>query len=371
MDLVRIDSISRQEAAVCQDLQSRLKALGADLSVDDAGRAVGGDTGNLIARMTGDAAVAPMLLSAHIDTVEPGKGIEPVLKDGVFFSRGDTILGADDKCGVAIILEVLTAIKEQQLSHGPIEVVFSICEEVGLQGAKHLDFSQLTAKMGYVLDTRRIGVIITRAPAANKLTVRLEGKSAHAGAHPERGINAIALAAESLSRLTLGRIDHETTCNIGSINGGTAINIVPDRVIIEGEVRSHDAAKLDAVTADMVRSFEQAVDDYPPLESGHRPDLSIEVNRDFERLMIDTDHPVVQLARKAAENTGRTLTPSISGGGSDASVFFQHGIITGVLGTGCDKVHTLDEQVALADMVKSAQLLMEIIRLHARGQETD
>jgi tripeptide aminopeptidase len=371
MDLVRIDSISREEAAVCRKLQADLTELGATTRIDAAGRAVGGDTGNLIARIDGDPAIETLLLSAHMDTVEPGRGIEPVLSEGVFTSGGPTVLGADDKAGVAIILEVLRVLRDSTIPHGPLELVFSICEEVGLLGAKHLEFDQLTARMGYVLDTRDIATIITRAPAANRLTIRIDGKAAHAGAHPERGINAIALAGKALGIVTLGRIDAETTCNIGTIYGGVATNIVPDTVVMEGEVRSHDMAKLEAVTAAITAQFQRVVDDYPSQDGQLRPSLDVEVTLDFDRLRIDRNHTVVTLACRAAENLGRAMVPSESGGGSDASVFFQHGIVTGVLGTGCDRVHTVEERIALDDMADAAAHLLEVIRLHAQSKGTD
>ena len=345
--------------------------MGATLHVDDAGCAVGGNCGNLIARIEGSAPVAPLLLSAHMDTVEPGRGVAPVFKDGVFTSSGETILGADDKCGLSIILEVLTALKEHQLPHGPLEIVFSICEEIGLLGAKHLDFEKISARMGYVLDTRDTATIITRAPAANQLNIRLKGLAAHAGAQPEKGINAIALAGKALGQLRLGRIDAETTCNIGTIHGGLATNIVPDSVVMSGEVRSHDKSKLDAVTADIVGQFQQVVDEFPWEDYERRPSLSVDVALEFDRLRIDAQHPVVHLARRAAENLGRPMAPATSGGGSDASVFFQHGIVTGVLGTGCEKVHTTAERVALDDMVHASRHLLEVIRLHTADKGAD
>ena len=209
------------------------------------------------------------------------------------------------------------------------------------------------------------------APAANKLTIRLEGRAAHAGSQPELGINAIALAGKALGQISLGRIDAETTCNIGTIHGGVATNIVPDRVVMEGEVRSHDKSKLDAVTAGIIKQFEQAVDDFKSADCDHRPRLTVDVDLDFDCLTIEPDHPVVRQALRAAENLGQTMVPATSGGGSDASVFFQHGIVTGVLGTGCDKVHTVEERVALDDMVKACRHLLEIIRLQSQGKGVD
>ncbi len=367
--LVRIDSVSREEGALCTFLRTRLMELGLTTFVDDAAVHVNGQTGNLIAVWAGTRKTAPLLLCAHMDTVEPGRGVRPIFKEGAFFSAGDTILGADDKSAIAIILEVLQSIIEQQIEHGPLEVVFTICEEIGLFGAKHLDYDRLTARMGFVLDTRNPAAIITSAPSSNRLTFRVHGKAAHAGSSPEKGINAIAVAAAAIARLQLGRIDHETTCNIGHIQGGLATNIVPDSVVVEGEARSHDDAKLQAITATMVAAFEQAADEFRENAGAVLPRIETEVRRDFDRLHIDRDHPVVQLACSAAQSLGQKLDIAGSGGGSDANVFAGHGITTAILGTGMENVHTVQESIRLADMVRCARLLMEIIRLHAGGEE--
>lgn len=366
-ELVRIDSVSREEEVICRELRRRLGALGVVTLVDHAGIAVGGDTGNLIGRYAGNREASPLLLSAHMDTVEPGRGVDPVFDNGVFRSRGHTILGADDKCGIAIILEALHCINAGGLPCGPLELLFSICEEIGLQGAKHLAFDQFTAQMGYVLDTRNPEVIITRAPAANRIRLEISGRAAHAGAEPEKGINAIALAARAIAPLKLGRIDHETTCNIGMVDGGVAVNIVPERVVVHGEARSHDISKLRSVTDTIVESFQRAVARADPGDGGQRPRLKVDVELDFDRLGISEDHDVVRIARQAAANLDRKIYTATSGGGSDANILYQHGIVAGVLGTGCEKVHTVDECVALSDMVHAAELLVEILRLHAGG----
>ncbi len=365
LDMVRIDSVSREEGAVCRYLMQWLKDLGVDTLVDDAGKAVGGDCGNLIGRYAGNRQAAPLLLSAHMDTVEPGRGVDPVMENGVFRSRGNTILGADDKCGVAIIMEALECVADLGLPCGPLELVFSICEEIGLQGAKHLAFDQFTAQVGYVFDTRNPDVIITRAPAANRIRLEIGGRAAHAGAEPEKGINAIELAARAIAPLKQGRIDHETTCNIGMVEGGVATNIVPDRVVVHGEARSHDISKLRDVTDAIVQSFQKAVGEAAAQTGDALPHLDVDVRLDFDRFQIDEDHAVVKVAREAAVNLGRKIHTATSGGGSDANILAQHGITAGVLGTGCEKVHTVDEQVALADMVRSTELLLEIIRLHS------
>ncbi|MDA8140359.1 MAG: M20/M25/M40 family metallo-hydrolase [Desulfobacteraceae bacterium] len=363
--LAGIDSISKEEGALCRWLQQRLQELGFHTAVDQAGSKVGGNTGNLIAHWRGNRAAAPLLLSAHMDTVEPGRGVKVQFKEGVFTSAGDTILGADDKSALAVMLEAISCIQENHIPCGPLELVITICEEIGLLGAKHLDYGQITARMGYVLDTRNPQAIITRAPSSNRFEFRIHGKAAHAGAAPERGINAIALASKAIAQLNLGRIDSETTCNIGLIEGGLATNIVPDLVVIKGEARSHDEAKLEQVTAAVVSAFEQAVAAGRQQSGEALPMLEKDIQSDFRRLFIDAGHPVVALAQQAAQHIGQRMDMASSGGGSDANVFAEHGIITAVLGTGMENVHTVNESIALADMLRATNLLIEIIRIHA------
>jgi len=367
MEVVQIDSISREEAGVAAWLVPRLEDLGASVTVDDAGQKVGGDTGNVIALIPGLNQADPLLLSAHMDTVEPGRGIHPCILDGTIASQGGTILGADDKSAIAIILEVLQCLREQSLSHGPLEVVFSICEEIGLLGAKNMDFGLLKARNGYVLDTSNHRALVTRAPAANQFKFTIFGRAAHAGGAPERGINAIGLAARAIAGLSLGRIDHETTCNIGIIHGGLATNIVPASVVAEGEVRSHDARKLEQVTQQMVSAFKKAIASVPRQDGDSLPHIESDVRSEFEALAVTDDHPTVRLARQAADDLGFTLASVTSGGGSDANVFARHGITIPVLGTGMRDVHTVDETIRVEDMVVSAHLLFEIVRRHGGG----
>jgi len=366
MDLVRIDSVSGQEGQCCRDLQRRLEQLGLSTLVDSARDQVQSDTGNLIARLSGSRSCAPLLLSAHMDTVEPGRGVVPQLKDGVFTSDGSTILGADDKSALAIILEVLHCVQEACLVHPPFEVVFSICEETGLQGAKHLDYGKISARQGYVLDTGDPAVLITRAPSANNITFTLHGRAAHAGGCPETGINAIVLAGQAMAQLPHGRIDHETTSNIGVIEGGLATNIVPAKVVVKAEARSHDESKLEKVTREMRETFETIVASHPGVD-GIRPRLEVVVEREFDRLSIDPRHPTVVIARRAGENIGMPLALGETGGGSDANVFATHGIVTAVLGTGMENVHSTEEKISLDAMSRAAKLLLEIVMLHGKA----
>jgi tripeptide aminopeptidase len=367
--LVRIDSVSRKEGAISNTLQDMFESLGAEVVIDGAGPKVGGDSGNLIATFNGSQTDGvPLLLNAHMDTVEPGEQIKVIFSDGTFKSDGSTILGADDKSALAVIIETITTLQENKLPHGPLEVVVTVCEEVGLLGAKHLDYSLIKSKYGYSLDATDTEGIVTRAPAANHVEFKVYGRDAHAGAAPEKGINAIHLASQAISDVQVGRIDEETTANIGLIEGGQATNIVPPLVTVSGEVRSHSPHKLEQETQKMISSFEDHVSGYrESFPSGDGlPKLEVNVREDFSVLNIPHEHPVVTMAEEAAASLGRKMETKTSGGGSDANIFFGQGIVAGILGTGMKDMHTVRESIALEDMVKSAELLLEIVQLHAK-----
>ena len=368
--LVETDSVSGEEGEICLKIQKILESMGGETILDSAGLETGSDTGNLIAKFKGVTPGPALLLNAHMDTVEPGRGIKPILKDGVFTSDGTTILGADCKSSIAIILEVLRVLQEANLSYGPLEIVLTVCEEVGLLGAKHLDYDLLKAKYGYALDASDTNGIVVRAPSANRLEFKVYGQDAHAGASPEKGINAIYIAGKAISSLELGRIDAETTCNIGYIQGGRAINIVPDLVTIQGEVRSHNEKMLASKTREIVALFQKAVDEEKSrlgiLQNDGFPKLESVVSLDFPRTDIPETHKVVTLATQAAEKLGRSMKTKATGGGADANIFFSKGIVTGVLGTGMRDMHSVRESIQLDDMVESAQLLLEIIQLQSK-----
>lgn len=365
--LAEIDSVSREEADVAAALKEMLIKMGATVTMDDAGEAVGGNCGNLVAKFKGSFDKAPMMLSGHMDTVEPGRGVKVQFDDNekIFRSDGTTILGSDDKSALVIILEVMDVILENDLPHPPIEIVFTVCEEIGLLGAKHFDLSMIDAKIGYILDSTDLDGIVTRAPSANRFTIEVHGKDAHAGAAPEKGINAIAVASKAIAQLTLGRIDAETTCNIGKIEGGKATNIVPDLVTIHGEARSHDEKKLKAVTESIFSEFHDAVASFKSHGSDLLPKVKIDLHEDFPATHVPDDHLVVTLAQKAANNLGKSMACKTIGGGADANIFFGKGVVTGVLGTGMTDVHTVRESIKLEDMEHTARLLLEILRIYA------
>jgi len=368
LELVQIDSLSKREGRVARRLQQELEGLGAAVSFDDAGERVGGETGNLIAHVPGTVSAAPpLLLCAHMDTVVPGEGVQPIVEGDIIRTDGSTVLGGDDKSGVAIICEVVRTLREQQLAHGDIDVVFTICEEFGLLGAKHLDTGRLRAKAGIVLDSDSAGFLFTRAPGANVMEFVVHGQEAHAGMAPERGINAIQVAAEAIAAMRLGRIDEDTTANLGVIAGGMAINIVPNRVTIRGEARSHDEAKLEAQTAHMRACFEQAVGRHAIDIDGQqiRARLECEVQRQYDRMNVPDSSRIVRLVLRAGERLGYSVRTTGMGGGCDANILNRRGLEVANLGTGMRDIHTVHEWLDVNDMNRAAQIVLEIVRLNA------
>ena len=365
---VEIDSLSRHELDVALKIEKILTDMGADICYDTAKDQVNGNCSNLVAKFKGSVKAEPLFLAGHMDTVGPGNNIKVQFENGVFTSDGTTILGADDKSAIAIILEVMDVIFEEKLDHPPIEIVFTVCEEIGLLGAKHFDYSLMNSKFGYILDSTDTKGIVTKAPAANKIHLKIYGKAAHAGVEPENGINAIVVASKAVSKLQLGRIDEETTCNLGKIKGGVATNIVPEFVEIHGEARSHDVKKLKTVTDNITKTFYNVAKELQD-ESG-LPRIETIVENDFPNTNIPDDHKAVFLAKKAADNIGITLKSKTIGGGADANIFFSKGIVAGVLGTGMTNVHTLNESIDIKDMETTTRLVLEILKIHAAGTQT-
>ena len=368
IELIKIDSLSRKEYDVAMRLKREMEDLGAAVAIDDAGQRVGGNVGNLIASFTGTAPSAhPLLLSAHMDTVVPGEGIVPILEGDILRTDGRTVLGGDDKSGVAIICEAMRILQEQNLPHGDIDVVFTICEESGLVGAKCLDTGRLRARTGLVLDSDSVGFLFTRGPGANRLEFRVHGLEAHAGVCPERGISAIQVAAEGIAQMKLGRIDHETTANIGVIEGGMAVNIVPNSVLLKGEARSHHPEKLEQQTRHMLGCLEAAAARHTLELDGKKFQARVEarIERDYERMNVPENAPIVQLVYAAGKNLNVNVKSQATGGGCDANVFNQKGLEVANLGTGMRDIHTVKESLDLKDLYLCAEIIVEILRLNA------
>jgi tripeptide aminopeptidase len=351
LELVQIDSPSGQEAEVADYL---LRALGGLGIVAERDR-----TGNVIARRAGrghGAGQPPLLLCAHMDTVQqPGTSVRPRIDDGVIRSDGTTILGADDKAGITAVLEALRVVAEQRLASLPLELAFTVQEETGLTGSKQLDMAGLRARRALVLDSNGpVGTIVNRAPAQNSFDVAVHGRAAHAGVSPELGVSAIQAAARALAGMRLGRIDAETTANVGVISGGAATNIVPERVELKGEARSRDEAKLQAQTDHMVELFRSAA-----AQDGARADVS--VRRVYGAIDVPAESPLVATIAAAMRRCG--LTPELvpTGGGSDANILNAAGVEAVNLGIGYTNPHSVDECLAVADLVLACRVMLEVV----------
>ena len=346
LDLIRIDSPSGEEDAMDQEVSSRLQALGLKIHHDSYN--------NVIAKLPGDG--EPVMLSAHLDTVEPGHGIRPVVEGDLVRSDGSTILGGDCKSGISIVLEALTAVVESGVGHRPVEVVFTRHEEGGLVGAHNLDFSLISAVSGLVFDgegpASRVAVA---APSQNVVTGNILGRAAHAGIEPENGISAIIIAAEILPLLPLGRIDAETTANVGRIEGGLKRNIIPEKVFIDGEVRSLDNNKLDHYSQKFRDAFQQVADRYPEAK------VELDISNTYQAYNIDPSHPTVKMITRALADVGLEASLEATGGGSDANIFIQNGIVALPVGIGVRSFHTTKETALIPEMLQGAEMCQRVI----------
>ena len=371
LELIQIDSEARSERQIALRLKADLEALGAAVEEDDAGARFRSNSGNLIGRLTGTSSQSspPMLLCAHMDTVVPGKGIKPIIDGDIIHSDGSTILGGDDKTGIAALMEALRSAKEQNVPLGDLEIVFTICEERGLLGAIGLDASKLRSKFGLVFDSDEPGVLFTKAPAANHLEWHIYGQEAHAGMAPERGISAIKIASEAIAQMQVGRIDFETTANIGVINGGMATNIIPNHVEIHGETRSRSIEKLDAQTRHMDHCFHDAAARYSLDLDGKTIQARVEskIERAYDLMNVPDNAPIVKMVQQAARNIGVEITLKAMGGACDANIFNGKGISCANLGTGMRDIHTTSEWVDVRDLMKAGNMIFELLRLHGSG----
>ena len=352
---VEIDSESRNERKFADILKSDLRKLGFEVFEDSANLASEGTSGNVIGYLKGKPEIEPILLSAHMDTVTPGIGIIPIEENGVISSKGDTILGSDDKAGVSAIIEGLTRTIENGDEHGDIEVVFSICEEVGLIGVKNLDFSKIKSKRAYIFDSSGdVGGIVTVAPAQTKIKGKIIGKPAHAGIEPEKGISAICILADAIANMNLLRIDEETTANVGTISGGTATNIVSEYAEALIEVRSLSMDKLKDNTDRIIHKINSSATKFGG-------EAEIEVNYLYPSFSHDEYDEIVIFAKKAMENMGISGYTRSSGGGSDANIYNSNGIKAVNLNIGSRKVHTLEEHIAVDSLEKISELVHLLI----------
>jgi tripeptide aminopeptidase len=355
LELAAIPSPSGEERAVADRVQRYLRDCGLAPDEDDAGRRVGSTMGNLYAALEPTAEGEPLFLCAHLDTVPPTDAIEPVVEDGVVRNARDTILGSDNKAAVAAMLEGVRRVLAENRPHAGIELLFTPKEEVGLLGAFAFDETRLRARTGYVYDQAApIGDVILGAPAAQQLAITFRGRAAHAGMYPEEGRSAIAAAARAIAEMRLGRVDEESTANVGLIDGGTAANIVPDRCTIVAEARSHDDRKL----ADLIQSMQDAV----TFAAGVAEcEVETKVERSYRAYRFKRDDRAVALAARALERCGFTPRFGLSGGAADANVFNERGIECVNLANGMAEIHTRDEHIAVADLESMVEVTLALV----------
>jgi tripeptide aminopeptidase len=357
LELVQIDSETKYETEIARVLKKKFEDLGVEVFEDDTTAQTGHGAGNLICTLQGTKeGVDTIYFTSHMDTVVPARGVKPSIKDGYVVTDGTTILGADDKTGLAVMLETIRVLKEQSIPHGTIQFIITVGEESGLVGAKALDSSLVTAKYGYALDSDgKVGNIIVAAPTQAKVAAVIHGKTAHAGVAPEKGVSAITIAAKAVARMPLGRIDEETTANIGRFQGGTQTNIVCDHVEILAEARSLIPEKMEAQVAKMKEAFESAAQ-----EMGGKADVDVQVM--YPGFKFGEGDLVVELAKKAAAKIGRISELLHSGGGSDANVIAGFGIPTVNLAVGYEEIHTTNERMPIEELNKLAEMVIALIQ---------
>ena len=345
-DLVQIDSPSGEEEAVAAHLHGRLEALGLTVVRDGYGNVIAGDGGQ-----------SPLLLSAHLDTVEPGRGVRPRVDGDRIVSDGTTILGGDCKAGVAAIMEALESIDEDGTPHVAVQVALTREEETGLVGARNLDYSKIAAREAVVFDGEGPSSRITSAsPTYVGFDIEIAGRAAHAGVEPEKGISAIRIASEIITRLPQGRLDHETTFNTGAIEGGTVRNAVPEKTVVSGEFRSHNVETLDGVRLQLDEAINEVRRMFPEAV------IEEKVRTEFESYAISEDDPAARRVVAALRSLGLEPTLRPSGGGTDGNVFRLHGISAVVVGMADHNAHTVREYVTIPELVDAAHLCETLLR---------
>lgn len=355
LDLVRIDSPTGRESGVAAYMVRALEAAGCEVRVDDTREVTGADTGNVIARIPGTVSGAVVALSAHMDCVQPCEGVEPVVADGMVRSAGETVLGSDDKAGLAAIVELAQRLRESGAPHAEVRFLVTVSEETGLLGAKALSAGDCASDVCLVLDgDGSVGGIVTAAPTHYTFNATFTGRASHAGVEPEKGVSAIAMAADAIGRMELGRLDDRTTANIGTIAGGRATNIVAPTCVLTGECRSRDADRVEAVRGAMDAAMRGAATD-----AGGTVDVTWTL--EYRGFSVAEDSVALALVEAACHDIGITPRRFATGGGSDANVISVHGVPTFVLSSGMTSVHSVDERIAVADLEALADLLEAVV----------
>jgi len=360
LQILKIQSPSRNEMEIGAYVLKRLERLGVKAKMDDAGDKIDGNAGNITGFLASidKSKKPPIFFGAHMDTVSFSGEILPEIKNGkVVNSDKNCILGGDDKIAVAAILEALEVIKENDIKTCDIYIIFTVGEEIAILGAKNLDLKHIKAKYGFIFDGEGdIGTIFNEAPYHDTMEFTIIGKAVHAGIEPERGISSIKVASEAISNLTIGRVDSESTCNIGIISGGTATNIIPEKTYVKAEARSLNPEKLSRITEDIKAGFLSSAKKY-----GAK--LKVKIEREYSGFKIENDAMTIKMASKALRNMGIEPIIRSTGGGSDVNIYNSKGKMSVDLSSGMEKVHSCNEYVKIEEMEKLTALILEICTL--------
>ena len=361
LELAALPSPPGEERAVADVVASYLRDCGLEVDEDGTGPETGSEIGNLYTRIEPSAEGEPLLLCAHLDTVPPTAPIEPVVEDGVVRNGAGTILGADDKAAVAVMLEATRRVLAEGRPHAGIELLFTPKEEVGLVGAYAFDHRRLHARTGYVYDQAApIGTVILGAPFSQSLEVTFHGRASHSGMHPEDGRSAIAAAARAIAEFRLGRVDEDSTANVGTITGGTATNIVPEWCTFVAEARSHDERKL----GELVQEMQDAI----TFAAGVAEcDVETKARKSYRGYRFGRTDSAIVLAAQALERCGHEVTYDRSGGAADANVFNERGLSCVNLANGMTNIHTSDEHIAVDDLEAMVDVTLSLLDVARSG----
>jgi len=357
ISLVRIDSLTKQERKMADALLRKLKDMGLEPYEDDTASKIGGDAGNVICYVKGKKQKPALMLMAHMDTVVPGISKKPVIDGDIIKTDGTTVLGGDDAAGIAVILETVKSLMEDKTPFADIFLVFTVAEESGLFGSRNLDLSRIPADYAIILDEGGdIGTVAVKAPHYNRFKVTFIGKAAHAGLEPEKGLNAIMMAAKAIAGMPhFGRIDEESTSNIGIIKGGQVRNIVCDTCEIEGEVRSVSEEKINRYTDEILDHFKNVSE-----EMGGT--IKIELEKMYPGFDIKESDDIISLLKEASEASDIPLKLHATGGGSDTNIINGAGIPAINTSVGMTNVHSTNEYIRISDMEKACRFLTAIIK---------
>ena len=355
LNMVKIPSPSLREREMADYLKNELMDLGLEIEEDNTASKIDGNAGNIIAVLRSPGK-KKILFSSHMDTVTPCDKIVPIMENGIIKTDGTSVLGGDDKAGIAAIIEMIRMVKESGEEHPEIIAVFSVAEEIGLLGAQHFDLDKYKPDYAFIIDSGgEPGSAVIQTPFAAKGEIKIIGKTAHAGVAPELGINALTVASHAITKIKLGRIDAETTSNIGVVHGGQAVNIVMPEVSMMYEARSFKGERLDSLLAETFDIFEKTAKEFGA-------EFKNSVKKGYKGYKLEDGCEILNVFEKACLASGANFSKVSSGGGCDANIYSGKGIVSVNMGIGMGKVHTTEEFIKIKDMVNCTKLIYEITK---------